>query len=341
MQEARLYQKLEDKKVQCHLCAHRCTIAEGHRGICLVRENQDGVLYSRVYGFSISQAIDPVEKKPLYHFFPGSKAFSFATMGCNFHCSFCQNWQISQALRDGGQVDGREATPEHLAAAADHYNCKSIAYTYTEPTIFFEYAYDTAVKAARKNLKNIYVTNGYMTAEMLDAFGPHLHAANVDLKAFNDDFYRKTCGARLQPVLDTIVSMKKRGIWVEITTLLVPGLNDSDQELHDLADWIVHAAGADTPWHISRFHPDYQLLDAHATPLAALRHAREIGLKAGLRYVYEGNVPSSEGENTYCYHCHNLLIRRYGFGVLENLILPGSKCPYCGSVIDGIGLSTS
>jgi len=339
MQEARLYDKLEDGKVRCHLCAHRCSIAEGKRGICLVRENRGGVLYTLVYGLSISQAIDPVEKKPLFHFYPGSKSFSFATVGCNFRCSFCQNWQISQTLHDGGQVDGHEASPEHLASAAHHYGCQSIAYTYTEPTIFFEYAYDTAIQAARFNIKSIYVTNGYMTEEMLDAFGTYLHAANVDLKAFSDEFYHKTCGARLQPVLDSILSMKKRGTWVEITTLLVPGMNDSDAELRELAGWIAREAGVETPWHISRFHPDYRLQDRHATPTAALNHARQIGLEAGLRYVYEGNVPGSEGENTHCYNCHNLLIRRYGFGVLENVLLPGAKCPYCGVTLDGVGLT--
>jgi len=338
MQEARLYEKLEANKVKCSLCAHRCVIADGKRGICQVRENRAGVLYSLVYGMSISQAIDPVEKKPLFHFYPGSKAFSFATVGCNFRCSFCQNWQISQMLREGGQIEGHEASPEHLASAAQHYGCRSIAYTYTEPTIFFEYAYDTAIRATRRGIKNIYVTNGYMTDEMLDAFGPHLHAANVDLKAFRDEFYQKTCGARLQPVLDAILSMKKRGIWVEITTLLVPGKNDSDEELRELAGFIAHEAGVDTPWHISRFHPDYKLLDANSTPAETLHHARDLGLAAGLRYVYEGNLLGAEGESTYCYNCHNLLIRRYGFGVQENVILPNNACPYCGVTIDGVGL---
>jgi len=302
--------------------------------------NKGGVLYSLVYGLSISQAIDPVEKKPLFHFYPGTTAFSFATVGCNFRCSFCQNWQISQMVRDEGSIAGHEASPDYLASAANHYGCKSIAYTYTEPTIFFEYAYDTAVKAAKWDIKSIYVTNGYMTEEMLDAFGPHLHAANVDLKAFNDDFYRKTCGARLQPVLDAIKAMKKRGIWVEITTLVVPGQNDSEEELSHLAEFIAQDVGVDAPWHVSRFRPEYEMRDAHATPISTLHRAREIGLQAGLRYVYEGNVPGSEGENTHCYNCHNLLIRRFGFGILENVILPGSKCPYCGVIIDGVGMSS-
>jgi len=338
MQEARLYEALGDGKVRCHLCAHRCTIAPGKRGICQVRENRAGVLYTLVYGMSISQAIDPVEKKPLFHFYPGSSAFSFATVGCNFRCSFCQNWQISQAVRDGGSVDGHDASPEHLAAAARHYGCRSIAYTYTEPTIFFEYAYDTAVIAAKSGIKSIYVTNGYMTEEMLDAFGPYLHAANVDLKSFSDDFYRKTCGARLQPVLDSLKVMKKKGVWVEITTLVVPGQNDDEDELRQLAEFIAGELGVETPWHVSRFRPEYEMRDVSPTPLATLHRAREIGQLAGLRYVYEGNV-FGEGENTHCYNCHNLLIRRMGFEVRENVILPDSTCPHCGSVIDGVGLS--
>jgi len=336
--EARLYDKLDDGKVKCHLCAHRCMIAEGKRGICQVRENRKGTLYSLVYGLSISQAIDPVEKKPLFHFYPGSSAFSFATVGCNFRCAFCQNWQISQTVRDGGAVDGHDATPEHLAAAARHYGCRSIAYTYTEPTIFFEYAYDTAVIAARSGIKSIYVTNGYMTGEMLDAFGTHLHAANVDLKSFSDEFYKKACGARLQPVLDTLKAMKRRGIWLEITTLVVPGQNDSEGELRALAEFIAREVGVDTPWHVSRFHPEYEMPDVQPTPAATLHRAREIGQEAGLRYVYEGNVPGSDGENTYCFSCHRRLIHRFGFTIVENLVDSASGCPYCGAVIDGVGL---
>ncbi|HOU23492.1 MAG TPA: AmmeMemoRadiSam system radical SAM enzyme [Anaerolineae bacterium] len=339
MIEARLYTKLADNKVKCHLCAHRCTIADGKRGICQVRENRKGTLYSLVYGLSISQAIDPVEKKPLFHFYPGSSAFSFATVGCNFRCSFCQNWQISQAARAEGMVDGHEATPEHLAAAARHYGCRSIAYTYTEPTIFFEYAYDTAVIASRSGIKSIYVTNGYMTEEMLDAFGPYLHAANVDLKSFRDEFYVKTCGARLQPVLDTLKAMKKRGIWLEVTTLVVPGQNDSEGELRGLAEFLAKEVGVETPWHISRFHPEYEMMDAQATPPETLDRAKEIGLEAGLRYVYEGNVPGSNGENTYCYSCHRRLIHRFGFSIVENLVGRDSCCPYCGAAIDGVGLA--
>jgi pyruvate formate lyase activating enzyme len=338
VQEARLYEKLEDDKVRCNLCAHRCTIQEGNRGICQVRMNKEGILYSLVYGLAISQAIDPVEKKPLFHFYPGTSAFSFATVGCNFHCAFCQNWQISQMVRDEGRIAGHNVSPEHLAASANHYGCRSIAYTYTEPTIFFEYAYDTAIRAERWGIKNIYVTNGYMTEEMLDAFGTHLHAANVDLKAFNDEFYRRVCGARLQPVLDAIKSMKKRGIWVEVTTLVVPDQNDSPEELRELAEFIAQEVGVDTPWHVSRFRPDYDMPDAHPTPLSTLEQARESGLQAGLRHVYLGNVPGSDGENTYCYNCNNLLIQRFGFGIVKNVIRSDSTCPHCGAPIDGVAM---
>jgi len=339
MHEARLYERLEDAKVRCNLCAHRCTIAEGKRGVCQVRMNKEGALYSLVYGLAISQAIDPVEKKPLFHFYPGTTAFSFATVGCNFRCTFCQNWQISQMVRDEGRITGHTVSPEHLAASARHYGCKSIAYTYTEPTIFFEYAYDTAIEAERWGIQSIYVTNGYMTEEMLDAFGKHLHAANVDLKAFSDEFYRKVCGARLQPVLDAIKSMKQRGIWVELTTLVVPDQNDSPEELRDIATFIAQDVGSDTPWHVSRFRPDYNMEDAHPTPVSTLEQARQIGLEAGLRYVYLGNVPGSDGEHTYCYSCNNPLIQRFGFGVLKNVIRPDSTCPHCGAQLDGVGLA--
>jgi pyruvate formate lyase activating enzyme len=339
MKEARLYERLSEGRVRCQLCAHRCTIAEGKRGVCQARENRKGVLYSLVYGQSISQAIDPVEKKPLFHFYPGSSAYSFATTGCNFHCSFCQNWQISQVSADEYRLVDHAAPPEYLAKAAHYHGCRSIAYTYTEPTIFFEYAYDTAVLAHSYDVKNIYVTNGYMTNEMLDAFDPYLDAANVDIKSFRDDFYHKVCGARLQPVLDSIRYMKQKKIWVEITTLIVPGQNDSEQELTELAAFIAQEVGVDTPWHVSRFHPDYEMRDTSPTPVTTLHRAREIGLQAGLRYVYEGNVFGSEGENTYCYHCHNLLIRRAGFGVLQNVIRPGSQCPHCGTVVDGVGMT--
>ncbi len=337
MKEAMLYEKLEDLQVRCNLCAHRCLIKDRKRGVCLVRENREGTLYTLVYGRTISQAVDPVEKKPLFNFYPGTTAFSIATVGCNFRCQFCQNWEISQVVRDEHLIMGREATPEQLVANAKRYGCRSIAYTYTEPTIFTEYAYDTAKLAHEAGIANIYVTNGYMTEEMLEVFAPYLDAANVDLKAWSDEFYRKYCGARLQPVLDSLKKMKELGIWVEVTTLVIPMLNDSDEELRHIAEFIAQELGVETPWHISRFYPHYKLTDKPPTPIATLNRAREIGMAAGLRYVYQGNVPGSQGENTFCYNCGKLLIGRYGYRIMEYHI-KGSKCVHCGAQIDGVGM---
>ena len=337
MEEARLYKKLEDEQVQCFLCAHRCKIREGQRGICQVRENRNGVLYTLVYGMAISQAVDPIEKKPLFHFYPGTTAFSVATVGCNFRCDFCQNWEISQMPRRDGRILGTYTAPEALVRAAKRYRSRSIAYTYTEPTIFFEYAYDTAVLAHREGIANVYVTNGYMTPEMLDAFHPYLDAANVDLKSAKDEFYRRYCGARLQPVQESLKKMKELGIWVEVTTLIIPGLNDSDDELRSIAKFIAEELGVETPWHVSRFHPHYKMYDRPPTPVSTLHRAREIGLEVGLRYVYEGNVPGSEGESTYCYNCGERIIHRFGFSILDYRIRDG-KCSNCGAPIDGVGL---
>jgi pyruvate formate lyase activating enzyme len=335
--EAMLYEKLEDNRVRCNLCAHHCLISDGKKGICQVRENQNGTLFSLVYGLSISQAVDPVEKKPLFNFYPGTTAFSIATVGCNFQCKFCQNWSISQMPRDEGRIVGHEVSPEELVRAAKRYKSRSIAYTYTEPTVFTEYAYETAKLAHEEGIANIYVTNGYMTQEMLDAFHPYMDAANVDLKSFSDDFYKKMCGARLQPVLDALKKMKELGIWVEVTTLVIPTLNDSEDELKQIADFIVEELGPETPWHVSRFYPHYKLRDKPPTPVSTLHRAREIGLEAGLRYVYEGNVPGSDGENTFCYNCGKLLIGRFGYHILSYSI-EDSKCTSCGAEIDGVGM---
>lgn len=332
-----LYEKIGNKKVQCNLCAHRCKINEGKKGICLVRENRDGILYTLVYGRTISQAIDPIEKKPLFNFYPGTTAYSIATIGCNFKCQFCQNWEISQMVRDKHLIMGNEASPESIVENAKRYGSKSIAYTYTEPTIFFEYAYDTAKLAHEADIKNVFVTNGYMTEEALKEINPYLDAANVDLKSFSDDFYRKLCGARLQPVLDALKLMKKLGIWVEVTTLIIPSLNDSADELGKIAKFIVNELGDDTPWHISRFYPSYNLKDKPPTPIDTIHKAREIGLNEGLKYVYEGNVPDSKGESTYCPNCKNLVIKRCGYQITKKDIKDG-KCPYCESRIYGVGL---
>jgi len=342
MKEALLYEKLEDGRVRCQLCAHRCLIAEGKRGICRVRENRDGALYSLVYGQVIAQGVDPIEKKPLFHFHPGSTALSVATVGCNFRCTFCQNAEISQMPRDLGRVQGRQVAPEAIVTAAKRYQCRSIAYTYTEPTIFFEYSHDIARLAHQEGIANVYVTNGYMTAEMLGMFTssgepPLLDAANVDLKAFRDQFYRRQCGATLQPVLDSLLMMKEREVWLEVTTLVIPGLNDSDQELGDISRFIAQELGEDTPWHVSRFHPTYKLTDLPSTSVSTLHRAREIGLEEGLRYVYEGNVPGGGGENTICPTCGQVVIRRVGYSILENSAR-GGVCAHCGAEIAGVGL---
>ncbi|MCF8067384.1 MAG: AmmeMemoRadiSam system radical SAM enzyme [Desulfobacterales bacterium] len=332
--EALLYEKLEDKKVRCNLCHHHCVIKDGNRGICSVRENRGGILESLVYGKLIARHIDPIEKKPLFHYLPGSLSYSISTVGCNFRCLFCQNADIAQMPSDRkGMIMGDYCSPEGVVTEAFEGNCKTIAYTYTEPTVYFETALDTAKIAHGKGIKNVFVTNGYMTPEAVRLISPYLDAANVDLKAFNDDFYKKICGARRTYVLETLKEMKAQGIFLEITTLIVPGLNDDMKELGALADFIVKALGPEVPWHISRFHPTYKLIDRPATPHATLIKAREIGIKAGLRYVYTGNVPGDEGEHTYCYQCGKLLLKRMGFCVRQNFIQDGC-CPDCGAVID-------
>jgi len=336
MKEAMLYQKLPDQKIHCQLCYHRCQVGEGKRGLCGVRENREGTLYTLVYRQLISRNVDPIEKKPMFHFAPGTKSFSIATVGCNFHCDFCQNYEISQMPRDQNRLLGEDVSPEEIVTMAKRTGCKTIAYTYTEPTIYFEYAYDIARQATPEGIKNIFVTNGYMTEEALRAIHPHLHGANVDLKAFTEEFYRKRCGAKLEGVLRSLQVLKELGVWVEITTLVIPGLNDSEDELQKIAHFII-SLGKETPWHISRFHPMYKVLDRSPTPVRVLERARKIGLGAGLRYVYTGNVPGDEGEDTYCYHCGKLLVDRLGFQILKCQI-HDKKCYHCGSIIDGVDL---
>jgi pyruvate formate lyase activating enzyme len=335
MKEAMFYQKMDDMKVKCGLCRFRCLIPESRRGICGVRENRQGVLYSLVYGKAVAEHVDPIEKKPLYHFLPGSKSFSIATAGCNFRCLHCQNFSISQAPRDLGEIPGFELEPAKIVKKALAAGCESISYTYTEPTIFFEYAYDTAKLACEAGLKNVFVTNGYITPEALALIRPYLHAANIDLKGFSEKFYGEVVHAMLNEVLDSIVEYKKNGIWLEITTLIIPNHNDSDEELQAIAKFIVEKVGVETPWHVTQFYPTYKLTDQPRTPVATLRRARQIGLDAGLRYVYEGNVPGEGGENTYCPNCSELLIKRYGYFNESSRIQEG-KCPECSCVLDGV-----
>jgi pyruvate formate lyase activating enzyme len=336
LREAALYDKFEDQKVHCFLCSHHCKIPPGKYGICGVRENRSGSLYTHAYGELIGDHIDPIEKKPLYHFLPGSTSYSIAAIGCNFRCGFCQNWQISQAkeARHLG-LQPHPATPEEIVEGARRSGSKSISYTYTEPTIFFEYAYEIAQRAKEKGLRNVFVTNGFMTNQMIEMIHPYLDAANIDLKSFREDYYRDICKARLQPVLENIEKMKKLGTWIEVTTLVVPGQNDSDDELGQIASFL---AGIDpaVPWHISRFHPQYRMEDLNPTPLQVLKRAYEIGREKGLRYVYLGNV-GDHGNTTYCYQCSTPLIERSGFSVREFRMKDG-RCPHCGSTLDGVGL---
>jgi pyruvate formate lyase activating enzyme len=334
--EALLYAPLDNGAVRCALCAHRCKIAAGKRGICQVRENRDGQLVSLVYGKLIARHVDPIEKKPLFHLFPGSRAYSIATVGCNFKCRFCQNADIAQMPSDHqGAIVGEPVTPEAVVGDAQAKACDSLAYTYTEPTVFFEFALDVARQAHAAGLRNIFVTNGYMSAEALDMILPVLDAANVDLKSFSDDFYRKVCGARLAPVKDTLKRLQAKGVLVEVTTLLIPGLNDSPEELHAIAHFLADELGIDTPWHISRFHPTYRMTDRTDTPVKTLKTARDIGMAAGLRYVYIGNVPGSGGENTLCPDCGNIVINRFQYRSRTNLI-DGNHCAYCNQIIHGI-----
>ena len=336
IREALLQEAVNDQ-VRCLTCERRCLLAHGQVGWCRTRQNWGGTLYTLIYGQIITQHVDLIEKKPLLHFYPGSTAYSIATPGCNFRCRWCQNWNISQMPRKEHLVAGREAPPERVVAAAQQAGCRSVAYTYTEPTVFFEYAYDTARLARDACLANVYVTNGYMTEEMLETFHPYLDAANVDLKAFRDETYRRYVGARLQPVLDSLKRMKALGIWLEVTTLVIPGINDDPAELRDAAQFVAHDLGTDTPWHISRFYPAHEMMDVPPTPTRTLRRARDVGLETGLRYVYVGNVPGEE--NTFCHHCGRLLIRRVGYRILENRVQPDGCCPHCGTLVVGVGMA--
>ncbi len=334
MKEAYLYEKLEQKKVKCHLCNHGCVIKENGKGICGVRENKDGILYSLVYDKVIAAHLDPIEKKPLFHFLPGTTSFSIATVGCNFRCRFCQNYEISQMPHDYKKIVGDLIPPDRIVAYAIKNGAKSISYTYTEPTVYFELCLDTSRIATEKGLKNVFVTNGYMTDKCLKEIYPDLHAANVDLKSFKNQFYKDLCGARLEPVLKTIETMKSMNIWVEVTTLIIPGYNDSEAELKEIAKFLV-SLDSHIPWHVTRFYPTYKLTTPSPTPVETLRKAREIGLSQGLKYVYTGNIPGDKGENTYCPNCNKILIERHGF-YIHRFELKNGMCPHCNTEIKGI-----
>ncbi|OHB33229.1 MAG: AmmeMemoRadiSam system radical SAM enzyme [Desulfuromonadaceae bacterium GWC2_58_13] len=335
MREALFWEKLEGDKVHCQLCRFHCRIADGHLGRCGVRVNRRGVLFSLVYGRLIAENVDPIEKKPLFHYLPGSLSYSIATVGCNFRCRHCQNADISQWSHSDREIPGRFASPEQVVRQARQSGCRSISYTYTEPTIFYEYALDTATLARREGLGNVFVTNGYITTEALERIAPVLDAANVDLKGFSESFYRDVTGASLQGVLDTLKEYRRLGIWLEITTLLIPGLNDGDAELKQLARFIREELGEQVPWHVTAFYPTYKMTDRPPTPLATLRRARRIGLDAGLRHVYTGNIPGDDGENTWCPECGQLLLERRGFRLGKMALIDG-HCGSCQAKVAGI-----
>ena len=335
MKEAMFYRPEKNNAIVCELCNHHCRIQEGKRGICGVRENKNGVLYSLVYGRLIAENIDPIEKKPLFNFLPGSRAFSISTVGCNFHCLHCQNYNISQYPHaHKGEIAGAERTAESVVEDAIRSGCASVCYTYVEPTIFYEFAYDCSLLAHDRGLKNVFVSNGYMTPDVTRHLAPVLDGINIDVKAFTDNFYKKVCKARLQPVLDNVRLMHELGVWVEVTTLIIPGLNDSGKELRDIAGFI-RSVSPTIPWHVTAFHPTYNMMDRRPTPAATLQKAREIGQEEGLYYVYEGNIPGQGGENTYCPGCGAELISRFGFSISKNDLADG-RCSKCGQPIDGV-----
>jgi pyruvate formate lyase activating enzyme len=336
MKEALFYEKEDGRQVRCCLCRFNCLIADGKRGICNVRENRGGTLYSLVYGKVIAEHIDPIEKKPLFHVMPGSSSFSIATVGCNFRCRHCQNYSIAQVGKTM-QIPGTLQSPEEIVKKAIRSGCRSISYTYTEPTMFYEFALETAQLAKESGLLNIFVTNGYISKEPLERISPFLDAANIDLKGFSKKFYHDIVHAKLSEVMDSIIEYRKLDIWLEITTLVIPGLNDSDEELKGIAAFIMENLGADTPWHVSQFYPTHQLTDRPRTPFATLRRARDIGRAAGLHYVYEGNVPGGGGESTLCPGCGALAVERLGYRILSNR-LSDQGCPECGAKIAGVGL---
>jgi pyruvate formate lyase activating enzyme len=336
-QQARLTKPLSGGVVQCQACEHFCAVKPGDAGKCGVRRNVDGTLYLAVYGEAIAVHVDPVEKKPLFHFLPGGDILSIGTYGCNFRCPFCQNWQMSQVRDLDGRRDdpGQRATPEALVHTCLENHVPMIAYTYNEPAVFFEYTYDTAKLAHEHGIKNVYVSNGYMSQAALDMLEPYLDGINVDLKAFSETFYREQCQARLEPVKRNIAHIARQtGIWIEITTLLIPGLNDAEDELRAMATWLAEV-DPEMPWHVTAFHPDYEMLDRPRTSQRALARAYEIGKQAGLHYVYVGNVMDADRESTYCPQCGQQLIQRRWYS-LNELWRERGVCPHCNHPIAGV-----
>jgi pyruvate formate lyase activating enzyme len=331
--EALYWDRLEDGSVRCALCPRRCVVAPGERGYCEVRENRDGTYYTLTYGNPCAVHIDPIEKKPFYHFLPTTRSFSIATAGCNLECKFCQNWHISQALPE--ELYNESLTPEELVEAAIASGCESIAYTYSEPTIFYEYMIDTARLARARGLRNVYHSNGFINEEPLRELCKYLDAANIDLKGFSEDYYADMSDAWLEPVLRTLRILREEGVHVEITTLVVPGWNDDPEMISAMCEWIYENLGADVPLHFSRFHPQYKLRDLPPTPVERLETAHSLAREAGLKFVFIGNVPGHRANSTYCPECSRRLIYRIGYSV-DPSGLDSGACPACGTEIEGV-----
>jgi len=333
VREARYYKKLEELRVQCELCPRQCTIADLERGYCGVRENRKGSYYTLVYSRPCALHMDPIEKKPLFHYLPGTTAFSLATAGCNIECKFCQNWNISQFRPE--EVQSYYAPPDEIVNLAQKYKCPTIAYTYTEPVIFYEYMYDIAQAARKAKIGSVMITNGYIMEKPMVDLCQQLTGVKVDLKAFTEKFYRESCSGELKPVLDILVTLKKMGIWLEIVVLIVPTLNDSPQEIELMTRWMGENLGREVPVHFTRYHPTYKIKNIPPTPISTLEKARDIALKNGLHYVYIGNVPNHPGENTYCPSCQKVVIQRVGYRILEVNLKEG-KCKFCQHPIPGV-----
>ena len=335
-EEARYYKKFGGK-VKCQLCPHTCTVSEGRRGICRVRVNRGGRYYTLAYGNPCAVHLDPIEKKPLFHFLPGTSALSIATAGCNFSCKYCQNWRISQFAPE--ETLNLRTKPEEIVAEAirrkESHKSYTIAYTYTEPSIFYEFMLDTAKIARKRGIKNIYHSNGFLNEKPLEELCDYLDGANIDLKSYREEFYNEICGGELQPVLNTLKTLRKRKIHLEITNLVIPTLNDKDEEIQDLCRWIRDNLGSDVPVHFSRFYPMFKLTQLPPTPIKTLERVVKIAQDEGLKFVYMGNVPNNKFEDTYCPKCGRILINRMGYQILKNNINKG-RCNYCGELISGV-----
>lgn len=332
-QEAMYYKQMPDARVECELCPRGCKVADLERGYCGVRENRGGKYYTLVHSRVCSLNTDPIEKKPLFHYLPGTRAYSIATAGCNIECKFCQNWQISQFRPE--QLNNIKITPKEVVDFAQEKKCNTIAYTYSEPVVFYEYMHDTAIIGKRKGVGSVMISNGYIKKEPLVELCRELSAVKIDFKAFTEKFYKETCSGELKPVLETLLTLKETGIWFEIVMLLIPTLNDSEKELRDMCSWINENLGPDVPIHFSRFHPTYKIKNLPPTPTKTLEKARNIAIETGLNFAYTGNVPGHPGESTYCPDCKEIIIKRVGYTILQ-YSLNGNKCGNCNHIIPGV-----